>query len=254
MIGAQGAALHGERAYSAPPVKKQVMKAAAKFREKALECNAVVYPNGVYPGDSDDKRAVQEAVYNLAKGAPRIGHAITLLGTEAETVVHLMRDKLNWPARRCWLVDWAKTPDNREQVLKALMIARNMWPTANVKKENILETLESVPTIGFADLDFMGRMRPKDMQPAIQMCVDRLLVGGVLSVTWFRGRESQEEQRALRARGFAATDLKELRWAEVERMVQGWAGECGITLESVMSLEYQHKNSPMSVSVWRRTK
>lgn len=254
MIGAQDAALKGEREYSTPPVKKRVMKAAEKFRQQALESGAVTYPDGVYPGDSDDKRAVQEAVYKLAKDAPRIGHAITLLGTEAEIVVHLMRDKLNWPAGRCWLVDWAKTADNREQVLKALMIARNLWPTANVKRENILETLESIPTIGFADLDFMGRMRPKDMQPAIQMCVDRLLVGGVLSVTWFRGRESQEEQRALRARGFAAADLKELRWAEVERMVQGWASECGIVLESAMMLEYYHRRSPMSVTAWRRTK
>jgi hypothetical protein len=251
VIGAHRAALEGERSYSTAPVKKRVMRAAEKIRK---ETDAKKYPSGEYPGDSEDKRAVQDAIYGLAKDAPRLGHAITLLGTEAETVVHLMREKLNWPASRCWMVDWAKASRNREEVLKALMIARNLWPTANVKRENILETLVSIPTIGFADLDFMGRMRPKDMQPAIQMCVDRVLVGGVISVTWYRGRESEEEKQALRARGFTTAELGELRWADVERMVQGWAGETGIVLKPVMALEYQHGRSPMSVSAWRREK
>lgn len=216
--------------------------------------------SGVYPGESPDKRAARMWLYRHALRAPRAGAAIALAGTEPLAEVELLRDYLAWPGSRTWIVDWAKNQETRQAVMAALAQASAAWPAANVCRVDLGELLPTLPGIGFANLDFMGQMDRKNMQPCIRSAIARMLPGGVLAVTWFRGRERRVEnhsswdvfEAAKRATPAMLASMNDERWVGVQRLVDEWAAESGVTLALVGALEYQHRHSPMSVTVWQR--
>lgn len=208
-----------------------------------------------YPGESPDKRAARLFLYKLGAQAPRLGHAITLAGTEPQAEVDLMRDYLKWPGAKTWFVDWAKNPETRTQVLAALTAIKTAWPEANVVRGDINEVLAEIPLVGFANLDFMGFDR-RSVMPCIKTTITRLAPGGVMAVTWFRGREVDAPHRSAWDVLEAARDVPtaaDRRWAGVLRLVERWGREARCGLELVGALEYQHKNAPMSVTAWRRS-
>ena len=208
------------------------------------------------PPETDDKKTARLFLYKHALGALRVGHAVTLAGTEPFAEVELIRDYLRWPATRSWFVDWAKNTDTRSEVLDALRGIKHRWPEANVVHGNIIEVIEDLPSVGFANLDFMGFMDRRSMQPAVRAVISKLVRGGVMGLTWFRGRDIDEPWRSasdVHAAARDVADLNDRRWVGVLRMVDGWAKEAGVHLELVGAMEYQHHHSPMSVAVWRRT-
>lgn len=208
-----------------------------------------------YPGESEDKRAARLFLYKLGATAPRCGHAVTLAGTEPSAEVDLMRDYLRWPGTKAWFVDWARDTSSRARVLHALTEIKRRWPEAHVVRGDLNDVMGEIPLIGFANLDFMGFDR-KSVMPCIKKTIGRLVPGGVMAVTWYRGRETDAPHRSAWDVLEAARDVlsaADRRWAGVLRLVARWGNEAGCDLELVGALEYQHKNAPMSVTAWRRS-
>lgn len=208
-----------------------------------------------YPGESEDKRAARLFLYKIAATAPRCGHAITLAGTEPYAEVELMRSYLGWSGTKTWFVDWARDVQTRPRVLAALNEIKRQWPTANVVRGDINIVMDEIPLVGFANLDFMGFDRDSVML-CVRKTIPRLAPGGIMGVTWYRGREVDEPCRSAWDVLEAARDIpsaNDRRWAGVLRLVQRWSREQGVKLELVGALEYQHKNAPMSVTAWRRS-
>lgn len=207
-----------------------------------------------YPGESDDKRAARLFLYRYAVSAPRCGHAVTLAGTEPEAEVWLLKKYLGWPGARVHFVDWARDVQTRPRVLAALKQIKEMWPQADVVRGDVNDVIESVPLVGFANLDFMGFTRDSVM-PCVKRTIAKLAPGGIMGVTWFRDRETDEPHRSAWDVFEMARDVNSLndrRWAGMLRIIQRWAREAGTKLELVGALEYQHQHSPMAVIVWRR--
>lgn len=189
-----------------------------------------------YPGSSKNKREVQDKLYELALGAPKIGHAVTLVGTDPDRVVNLMRDRLGWPQSRTWYVDWSPS------VVTAVALdkIRKSCPLANVRNCDVVNVIEGLPIIGFADLDLMGTVHNTSILEAAFKTIPRLMPGGVMSITFFRGRD-----------GFRGPRANEDRWRHIKEAVESRADRVGVPLEMVLAAEYQ-SSSPMSVAAWRR--
>jgi hypothetical protein len=213
-----------------------------------------------YPGESDSKRAARLFVYRLASGAPRVGHAVALAGVAPEAEVGLMRDYLRWPGERAHFVDWAKDTLARTQVVAALERVKLDWPEADVVQGDVNEVVDTLPIIGFANLDFMGFSRDSVM-PCVRRVLRRLAPGGIMALTWFRGRDRDIPERSAWDVFEAARDvdnLEERRWAGVLRLVERWSTERGIQLDLRGAIEYLHTPKggrncgAMSVAVWQR--
>jgi hypothetical protein len=208
----------------------------------------------VYPGDAEDKRVAQLFTYRHALEAPRVGAAVTLSGTSPLAEVLLMRDYLQWPGERTYFIDWAKDAGAKPLVLAGFKAIRREWPGANVEHGDINDVVTRLPMIGFANLDFMGFDRTSVM-PCVQKTIEHLARGGVISLTWFRGREVDEPNRSAWDVFEAARDVEDLdsrRRVGIQRLIHRWARAVNVTLEWMGGLDYQHKHSPMSVMVWRR--
>jgi hypothetical protein len=211
------------------------------------------YPRA-YPGESEDKRAVRMYIYTLALSAPKLGHMVALAGTETAEAL-LARDYLKWSGTKAWFVDWARDMQSRPRVLEALENIKRLWPAANVVRGDINAVMDEIPLVGFANLDFMGFDRDSVM-PCVQKTIRLLAPGGVMAVTWYRGREIDAPHRSAWDVLEAARDVlseADRRWAGVLRLVGRWSREAGRQLELVGALEYQHKNASMSVTAWRRS-
>lgn len=207
-----------------------------------------------YPGDTEDKRVAQLFTYRHAVSAPRVGAAVTLSGTAPRAEVLLMRDFLRWPGERTYFVDWAKDTRARSLVLAGFKTIRREWPAANVEHGDINDVVARLPMIGFANLDFMGFDRASVM-PCVQKTIEHLARGGVMSLTWFRGREVDEPRRSAWDVFEAARDVEDLdsrRRVGVQRLIDRWARAVNVSLEWMGGLDYQHNHSAMSVTVWRR--
>lgn len=211
------------------------------------------YPRA-YPGESEDKRAVRMYVYALAASAPRCGHMVALAGTEV-TEALLARDYLRWPGEKAHFVDWARDTQTRPRVLATLAEIKRQWPAADVVRGDVNHVLDEIPLVGFANLDFMGFTR-ESVMACVRKTIPRLAPGGIMAVTWYRGREIDAPHRSAWDVLEAARDVpapNDRRWAGVLRLVRRWCKEADVGLELVGALEYQHKNAPMSVTVWRRS-
>jgi hypothetical protein len=212
----------------------------------------------IYPGESRAKCIARMQVYQLATGAPRWAHAITLAGPTPEAELTLMRDYLGWCGDRAWLIDWAKDPLSREATLEALQWCKTEWDAANVCHIDLQKLLPYIGPIGFANFDFMGGMSRNNVQPCLKLTIPRLAVGGVIALTWFRGREqiglSDRSAHDVWRAGEGAGDggIADRRTAGVLRIVEQMARAEGVKLDLTGSIEYQHQRSPMSVSVWQR--
>ena len=185
-----------------------------------------------YPGSSDalasEKRAAQFRLYHLhAKRAPHNGHAVALIGTDPKNTVTLMRDHAHWPGERVWLVDYAQKA--------AVTKARRLWPTANARHENVLDTLRRIGPIGFADLDFMGFVTNPTMREAIAITLPKLLPRAAVSITWYAARDQVVDRLA------AARDI-----------VHDAAVATGVVMGNVLAYTYQHGHSPMGMAAWCR--
>lgn len=206
------------------------------------------------PPENDDKRAARLFLYRFAATAPRCGHAVTLTGPEPEAELWLLRKYLRWPGERVHFVDWARDVQTRPRVLAALDYVKKTWPQADVVRGDINAVIEGVPLIGFANLDFMGFDRASVM-PCVKKTITKLPPGGVMGLTWFRGREIDAIHRSAWDILEAARDVpdpNDRRWAGVLRLIRRWAREAGVALELVGALEYQHNHATMAVTVWRR--
>jgi hypothetical protein len=165
-----------------------------------------------------------------------------------------MRDYLRWPGERTWFVDWAKDQTSRADVLAALRGIKRTWSDAHVIRDDINDVVAALPSIGFAHLDFMGFDR-KSVMPCVQKTIARLAPGGVMGITWFRGREVDSPERSAWDVFEAARDIDDLemrRWIGVQRLIFKWARTAKARLTWVGGLNYQHRHSPMSVTVFRR--
>jgi hypothetical protein len=83
----------------------------------------------------------------------------------------------------------------------------------------------------------------------------RAAPGGVMGITWFRGREVDSPERSAWDVFEAARDIDDLemrRWIGVQRLIFKWARTAKARLTWVGGLNYQHRHSPMSVTVFRR--
>jgi len=212
------------------------------------------YRSRLYPGETDDKRAARLFAYKHALSGSRLGHLVTLAGTELSEVA-LARDYLGWRPERAWFVDWARTVAQRLAVLANLEAIRRAWPGARAERADVCDVLRRLPLVGFANLDHMGFDHVA--MESTRLAVERLAPDGTLSLTWYRGREWVAPHRAAwrvacAARGVVDQALR--RRVGVRRLVDRWAREAGVVLEVLGDMDYQHRHAPMSVTVWRRTR
>jgi hypothetical protein len=228
--------------------------ARARLRNSNVSPLTGIRYSRAYPGDSEDKRVAQLFTYRHALEAPRMADAVTLAGISPLPEVMLMRDFLKWPGDRVYFVDWAKDVRSRPLVLAGFNTIRREWPHAHVVHDDINNVVERRTMIGFANLDFMGFDRASVM-PCVRRTIARLARGGIMSLTWFRGREVDEPRRSAWDVFEAArdiVDLDERRRVGIQRLVDQWAREARVSLEWINGLDYQHQHSPMSVMIWRR--
>lgn len=207
-----------------------------------------------YPGDAEDKRVAQLFTCNFARDVSRAGAGVTLAGTAPLPEARLWRNFLHWPGDNMYFVDWAKGP-NKEAVLKGFEDLEREWPEAHTVHGDINDVIPELPMISLANLDFMGFDR-KSAMACVQKTIPRLTSdGGVMSLTGFRGREVDDPCRSAWDVYNMAREIKDpalRRRVGVQRLVQMWANDAHVTLEWLGGMDYQHKNSPMSVMVWRR--
>ena len=234
------------------------VNALARERERLRNSNISpitgIRYSRAYPGDCEDKRVAQLFTYRHALEAPRIGDAVTLSGISPLPEIMLMRDFLKWPSDRVYFVDWAKDVRSRPQVLAGLETVRREWPKAHAIRGDINNVVEQRTMIGFANLDVRGFDRASVM-PCVRRTIARLARGGVMSLTWYRGREVDAPERSVWDVFEAArdvVDLNERRRAGIQRLVEQWAHDVKVSLEWLNGLDYQHQHSPMSVMIWRR--
>lgn len=210
------------------------------------------YQAGIYPDETDDKRAARLFTYKHAAAGCRLGHMVTLAGTEPHEVT-LARDYLGWSADRAWFVDWAKSTATRPRVLSTLDAISDAYPGVHAVCANVCDVIERLPIIGFANLDHMGF--DHTAMRSVCLTLERLAPRGTMSLTWYRGREWVAPHRSAWKVFQAARDVRNLelkRWVGVCRLVEGWAREAGVRLELLGGMDYYHRFSPMSVIVWRR--
>jgi len=171
-----------------------------------------------------------------------------------------MKDYLRWPGKRVHFVDWARDAISKDRILEALHRIKKKWPEANTIHADINTVVDMLPTIGFANLDFMGFSRDSVM-PCVKRVLRKLVPGGVMALTWFRGREVDSPERSAWDIFEAARDLKTIndrRWAGILRLVERWGRERGTNLNLLGAIEYLHfpkahtYNGAMSVAVWQR--
>jgi hypothetical protein len=213
-----------------------------------------------HPGESESKVAARLFVYRLASRAPCVGHAVALSGPTPKAELTLMRDYLKWPGERVHFVDWAQDTSTRPQILDALENIKKEWPEVNTARADINKVVEGLPVIGFANLDFMGFSR-SSVRPCVRRVLRRLAIGGVMALTWFRGREKDSPKHSAWEVFEAARDVDDIedrRWAGVLRLVEQWGREYGVHLELRGAIDYGHfptgnHGGAMSVAVWQRS-
>lgn len=204
-----------------------------------------------FPGDHPDKTAARLFLYKHAIDAPRHGHAVTLAGTEPRSEITLLRDYLQWDASRTWFVDHDVDNPHVRHAIKAI---RFLWHGVNAKFCTLQTLLPKLDMIGFANLDFMGHLTESNVLPCLRETSQRLLPGGIIGLTWERGREQlgvakHSGARAVREGSKPNRSLNSKRWAGVLKIVQE---ETEGRLSFVAGLEYQNNHSPMSVTVFRK--
>ena len=170
---------------------------------------------------------------------------MTLAGHKPEEELELLRDYLEWDPRKTWFVDH----DLHSTVRQALDRTRERWPGVNTENRGLLGVLGEIPALGFINLDFMGYSTSSNVLPCLELAAQKLLKGGVLGLTWFRGREASHHT-SFRAVLTATTDHKNLndrRWAGTLRVIHK---KTRGVLELAEAVEYQNHHSPMSLTVF----
>jgi hypothetical protein len=102
----------------------------------------------------------------------------------------------------------------------------------------------------------MGFSR-ESVMPCVKKTIQRLAPGGVMSLTWFRGREVDSPERSAWDVMEAARDIEDIsfrRWVGVQRLIFQWASDLKVPLTWTGGLDYQHHHSPMSVTIFRRAR
>lgn len=200
-----------------------------------------------FPGNSPGKRLARSILYKHALGSARVGHALTLAGPEPLEELELLRGYLKWPGDRTWFIDNKQSPEIR----RALRSIKATWPEAHAENKDLKKVLPNLPVIGFANLDFMGFLTDDNVLPCVKLTARRLVSGGVLGFTWFRGREAPYHtsfQKVLRHSG-GYKDLNDKRWTGTVRVIKKATGG---SLELLEALEYHNNMSPMSLMVFRK--
>lgn len=205
-----------------------------------------MYP---YPGDHPDKKAARLFLYKHALSSTRQGFAITLAGHSPETEVCLLRSYLRWPAKRVLFIDRSKDP----RIIQALRNVKSNWPEVDVRSGDLLDFLEEHPRIGFANLDFMGHLNLDNVVPCLKAIGPLMVSGGILGLTWERGRELRGKPRSpgalILSLGSEQRALNDQRWSGVIKAVNLLTDS---KLEFIGGVEYQNNHSPMSVTVLRK--
>ena len=219
------------------------------------------YAYRVMPAESPEKRMARMTLYQTAQAAPRYGHAVTLAGAEPEAEAALLLDYLHWQPNHTWFVDWAKEMSTRQDVIDGLTRLRTKYPKAHAIQDNVVKVIQALPVIGFANLDFMGQPTRTYVQPALRETCKRLATGGIVGLTFYRGRESCRQQhgaydvwQAAGADPAQAVSIRsdDTRWLGVCNLVAGIARSVGCNLKFVRGLQYQHRYSPMAMAIWQR--
>lgn len=201
----------------------------------------------VFPGNSPGKRLARNILYKHALGSVRTGHAITLAGPKPLEELELLRGYLKWPGDRTWFIDNDCSPEIR----KALHDVNIEWPEAHTENRDLQKVLRSLPVIGFANLDFMGFLTENNVLPCVKLTASRLITGGVLGLTWFRGRETSHHasfQTILKySEGHEV--LNDRRWIGSTRVIDKVTRG---SLRLIEALEYHNNRSPMSLMVFQK--
>lgn len=139
--------------------------------------------DGWYPGDSPGKAKARADLYEVALrswmkvGRPG-GWAVVLAGEEAMEL-ELLRDVLRWDPKRTLFVD---------RLSKGLRRVSRLWPEAQTYYGNIETVLKRVDSIGFLNLDFMGKFN-ESVLDTLAGAKWKILPRGVVSYTFHRSRE-----------------------------------------------------------------
>lgn len=186
-------------------------------------------------------------LYRHVRAAPVQGHAVTLVGTDPESEVSLLRDYLKWPAHRTWFVDNDK--NNRSVILAMNWIKKN-WSEANAEMIDFRKLLPRLGAVGFANLDFMGAPLQETHQDCLEKLLPLLLPEAIVGFTWLRGRENFISKSSLRlyqlGKGYQGN---ERRWAGFLRAVELLSKG---TLVCIDRWEYLSNHSPMSVAILKK--
>lgn len=160
-----------------------------------------------YPGSRIIKDAVRRDMYVAIRGVwstRPLGDAATLCGREPRDADGLA--SLGFIPEECWFVDRAEPA--------GLRAAKAMWPQTNIYAGEIGELLRH-REFAFINLDLM------ELPGAgIEALLDRARVvrGGVLALTFVRGREHDALRARMSGRG---QTFEEARWNLVGEMLGG---------------------------------
>jgi hypothetical protein len=137
-----------------------------------------------YSGESPGKSRVRGEVYRRLRllwneqGGDPGGLAVVLAGPEAMEV-ELLRDYLQLPPERVLFVD---------RDVEGLREAKRRWPRVPVFHGDLEDALAAVPKIAFLHLDFMGKY-DRNVYRSVRAARGKILFGGVVAYTFFKGRE-----------------------------------------------------------------
>lgn len=140
-----------------------------------------------------------------------------LAGPEAKEVT-LLRDSLKWPANRTLFVDCDPIGVRK---------AQKMWPEAQTHHGWIESAIKQVDSIGFLNLDFMGKFNDSVLQ-TLQGARGKILPNAVVSYTFYRSREHYTHLSDRLVSNAAAevlcknqlNDLDLVRWVGATRLIE----------------------------------
>lgn len=199
---------------------------------------------GEYQGETDAKRLARlhtaRRIMELWDSMPErpAGCAITLAGPSAGDV-GVMKHVLEFVPDMVVAVD--------EQAGCAERFAQS-WPNTNAVHGNLLDVVRDLKfPIAYANLDFCGILS-EQCEEAIRIVGDKLAIGGIVTYTFFRGREGKmplwDEIVRIPSTREGRDKTDEQRLVYYARRMSYLLGGAA---EPVYLLRYQAERSPMTI-------
>lgn len=185
-----------------------------------------------YPGSCEGKRAARDEVYKYIKRAPKKGYGVMICGPDPSEELAAIK-RIKWNADKLLVVDCVP----HEALYNVVRVA----PGARVLCSDAADALMTLPSVSWFNGDFCGFN--KSVLRAVSACTERLLPGGVISLTWSRGRGSGVKD--------AARHIGDSNVDGIDRWVKVTAGLKGCKLKMDHYTQYNRsKGMSMGVGVW----